>query len=182
MFNYILALHIIFIVTWFAGLFYMVRLFVYNREAQDMEEPQRSILYKQYNIMIKRLWLGITWPSAILTLIFGPWMMIMYVNGRVPGWLWIKLVFVLGLYLYHFSLHKIYKQQRSGIFKYTSSQLRIWNEVATLFLFAIVFLAVLKNGLDMVKGLIALIILAVLLMIAIRIYKRVRESSKGGNQ
>lgn len=175
MYNYILSLHIIFIVTWFAGLFYVVRLFIYNREAQDTEEPRRSILKEQYKVMIGRLWLGITWPSAILTLIFGPWMFILYVHGYVPGWLWVKLVFVLGLYLYHFSLHRIYLQQSHGIFKYTSTQLRIWNEVATLFLFAIVFLVVLKSSLNMLKGVIALILLAVLLMIAIRLYKRIRK-------
>ncbi len=176
MYSYILALHIIFIVTWFAGLFYMVRLFIYNREAQDMEEPQRQILSRQYSLMIRRLWLGITWPSAVLTLIFGPWMMILYVNDwNVPAWLWAKLAFVLGLYLYHFSLHRIYRQQKQGNFKYSSNQLRIWNEVATLFLFAIVFLAVLKNTLNMAKGVIALVILAILLMIAIRIYRRIRE-------
>lgn len=178
MFNYILALHIIFIVTWFAGLFYVVRLFIYHREAQDMEEPQRGILSAQYKIMTKRLWLGITWPSAILTLIFGPWMMILYVHGKVPEWLWVKLAFVLGLYLYHLSLHRIYRQQQKGIFKYTSTQLRIWNEVATLFLFAIVFLVVLKSGLDMLKGLIALVVLAAILMIAIKMYKQAREKKR----
>lgn len=175
MFNYILALHIIFIVTWFSGLFYIVRLFVYNREAQDMEEPQRGILQKQYRVMIRRLWYGITWPSAVLTLIFGPWMMILYVSGSVPGWLWTKLAFVLGLYAYHFSLHRIFRQQMRGVFKYSSNQLRIWNEVATLFLFAIIFLVILKSSLNMIKGLIALIVLGLLLMTAIKIYKRMRE-------
>lgn len=179
MFNYILSLHIIFIVTWFAGMFYIVRLFIYNREALDMDEPQRSVLQKQYNVMIKRLWFGITWPSAILTLIFGPWMFILYVHGGpVPGWLWTKIAFVAGLYLYHLSLHKIFRQQSKGIFKYSSYQLRMWNELATLFLFIIVFLVVLKNSLDMVKGMIALIVLAIILMMAIRIYKKIREKGK----
>jgi putative membrane protein len=66
------ALHIIFIVTWFAGLFYIVRLFVYQAEADQKEEPEKSILSKQYKIMAKRLWYGITWPSFVLTLLFGP--------------------------------------------------------------------------------------------------------------
>lgn len=176
MFNYILSFHIIFIVTWFAGMFYIVRLFIYNREAQDMEEPQKSVLHRQYNIMIKRLWFGITWPSAILTLVFGPWMFILYVHGGpVPGWLWTKIAFVAGLYLYHLSLHKIYRQQSKGVFKYSSFQLRMWNEVATLFLFIIVFLVVLKSSLNMVKGMIGLIVLAVILMLAIRIYRKIRE-------
>jgi len=68
---YLKALHIIFIVTWFAGLFYIVRLFIYHTEAQDEEEVARIILQKQYKIMSKRLWYGITWPSAILTAILG---------------------------------------------------------------------------------------------------------------
>src|SRR5690242_1906104 len=138
MYNYIKALHIIFIVTWFSGLFYIVRLFIYNVEAEKKEEPERSILHKQFAIMIRRLWLIITWPSAILTLIFGPWMM--YLMGSVPTWLWIKLCFVLGLYAYHFSLQHIYKQQMKGVFKYSSQQLRMWNELATIFLIAIVML------------------------------------------
>jgi len=70
-YSYIKALHIIFVVTWFAGLFYIVRLFIYFAEAQEKPEPERSILQNQFRIMQKRLWYGITWPSAILTLIFG---------------------------------------------------------------------------------------------------------------
>ena len=129
MYLYIKALHIIFIVTWFAGLFYIVRLFIYNTEAAEKSEPEKSILQQQFGIMIKRLWLGITWPSAVLTLIFGPWMW--YIYGSLPKWLMIKLFFVVLLYAYHFSLHAIYKQQQHGVFKFSSQQLRIWNEVAT---------------------------------------------------
>ncbi len=179
MFNYILALHIIFIVTWFSGLFYIVRLFIYNREAHDMDPATGEILHKQYRIMIRRLWYGITWPSAVLTLVFGTWLFTLYVHGKVPDWLWIKLSFVLGLYAYHFTLQHIFRQQMRGMFKYTSEQLRIWNEVATLFLFAIVFIVVLKNGLNMLKGLAALILLALLLMIAIKVYKRIRKTRSG---
>jgi putative membrane protein len=179
MYGYILSLHIIFIITWFAGLFYIVRLFIYNREAQDRPEPERGILHTQYNVMIRRLWLIITWPSALLTLVFGPWMLILYTHGgAIPGWLWLKLGFVAGLYFYHFSLHRIYLQQQKGVFRHSSFQLRLWNEVATLFLFAIVFLAVLKSGLNMVRGLVGLILLAGVLMVAIRLYKRARERKR----
>ncbi len=173
---YIKALHIIFIVTWFAGMFYIVRLFIYNTEAGDKEEMERNILRKHFSIMIKRLWFGITWPSAILTLIFGPW--VMYAMGymySVPDWLWIKLAFVVGLYLYHFSLHRIYKQQAKGVFKYSSQQLRVWNEVATIFLLAIVMLVVVKQSLSFVWALIGLIIFIIVLMSAIRIYKLLRK-------
>lgn len=180
MYGYILALHIIFIVTWFAGLFYIVRLFIYNREAEDMAEPARGILHAQYGIMIKRLWLIITWPSAVLTLVFGPWMFVLYVGaGKVPGWLIVKLCFVATLYAYHLYLHGIYRRQARGEYSMSSTGLRMINEVATLLLFAIVFLVVLKDSLNMLKGLGALVALAVVLMIAIRLYKRAREKGTG---
>jgi putative membrane protein len=172
MYSYIKALHIIFIVTWFSGLFYIVRLFVYHTEAGERPEPEKSILQLQFRLMIRRLWLGITWPSAILTLIFGPWMMILL--GGVPTWLAIKLCFVVGLYGYHFSLQAIYNQQMKGIFRFSSQQLRIWNEVATIFLVAIVMLATVKQNMSWAWGLLGLVCFVVLLMSAIRIYKIVR--------
>ena len=170
---YVKALHIIFVVTWFSGLFYIVRLFIYNREAQDKPEPERSIFQKQFNLMIKRLWYGITWPSAVLTLIFGSWMLYLY--GSLPIWLIMKLLFVVLLYLYHFSLHVLFKQQQTGVFKFSSQQLRIWNEVATLFLVAIVFLVVVKQGISLVYGLLGLVLFALVLMLAIRLYKMSRN-------
>jgi len=108
MYLYIKALHIIFIVTWFAGMFYMPRLFIYSTEAAEKPQPEKNILQKQFGVMMRRLWFGITWPSAILTLIFGPW--VWYLMGGFPQWLMIKLCFVVGLYVYHFTLHVIYKQ------------------------------------------------------------------------
>ncbi len=175
MYFYIKALHIIFVVTWFSGLFYIVRLFVYNAEAQTKTEPERTILMKQFCIMQKRLWYGITWPSAILTLIFGVWIGILY--GSLPTWLLVKLFFVLGLFIYHFTLHSIFLQQQKNNFKWSSQQLRIWNEVATIFLIAIVMLAVVKQLLSVVWGVGILIAFAILLMIAIKIYKKYRKKS-----
>lgn len=172
MYSYTKALHVVFVVTWFAGLFYIVRLFIYNREAQDKPEPERSILQNQFHIMIKRLWFGITWPSAIVTLALGLWNWQQL--GFLPDWLHIKLYFVAGLFLYHLSLHKIYSQQLKGVFKYSSQQLRIWNEVATVFLLAIVMLAVVKRGMSWVWGTLGLILFVALLMTAIKMYKRVR--------
>src|SRR5882757_5218276 len=173
MYNYVKALHIIFIVTWFSGLFYMVRLFIYNAEADQKPEPEKTILQNQFRVMIRRLWMGITWPSAILTLIFGPWMMILM--GFVPTWLAIKLGFVVGLYGYHFSLQAIYRQQMKGIFRYSSQQLRIWNEVATIFLVAIVMLVVVKQNMSWAWGRLGLLLFVVLLMSAIKIYKIIRS-------
>src|SRR5687768_10782011 len=159
MYEYLKALHIIFVVTWFSGMFYIVRLFIYNTEAGEKSDVEKDILRSQFTIMIKRLWFGITWPSAILTLIFGPW--VMYAFGYfnyVPDWLWIEIAFVAGLYVYHFSLHSIYKQQMKGVFKYSSQRLRIWNEIATIFLVAIVMLVVVKQNMSWVWGLLGLIL------------------------
>ena len=180
MYLYLKALHIIFVVTWFAGLFYAPRLFIYNTEANENNDVARDALRRQFSIMIKRLWIGITWPSAILTLIFGTvvlfngnWELALS-NGQA-NWLWIKLVFVVGLYLYHFSLHVMYKQQMKGVFKYSSQQLRMWNEVATIFLVVIIMLATVKDTMSWCWGLIGLICFIILLMSAIRIYKIVRQ-------
>jgi protoporphyrinogen IX oxidase len=173
MYLYIKALHIIFIVTWFSGMFYIVRLFIYNVEAGERPQAERDVLRTQFAVMIRRLWLGITWPSAVLTLVLGVWMWSLL--GVTPSWLVVKLGFVLGLFLYHFSLQIIYKQQQRGIFKYSSQQLRIWNEVATIFLVAIVMLVVVKQNMSVVWGLGGLVLLVILLMSAIRIYKALRK-------
>jgi len=176
MYNYIKALHIIFVVTWFSGMFYIVRLFIYNTEAAEQTEPQQTILKSQFNIMIRRLWLGITWPSAILTLILGVWTWSQL--NAFPHWLAVKLIFVVLLYAYHLTLHVIYRQELRGVFKYTSSQLRLWNELATVFLFAIVFIAVVKESMSWLKGLAGLVSLAIVLMAAIKIYKKIRSRGK----
>lgn len=178
MYLYIKALHIIFVVTWFAGIFYIPRLFVYNTEAGDKPDAVRDALRQQFGIMIKRLWYGITWPSAVLTLILGgsTW----YLLGVTPSWLVIKLLFVAGLYAYHFSLHVIVQQELKGVFKYSSQQLRIWNEVATIFLVAIVMLAVVKQELSFVWALCGLILFIIVLMSAIKIYKIIRKQKSNG--
>lgn len=158
-------------------MFYIVRLFVYRAEANQKPEPERTILLNQFNIMASRLWKGITWPSAILTLLFGPYLWFA-LNGfnNLPQWLAIKLLFVAGLYAYHLSLHSIFKQQNEGNFKWTSMKLRIWNEVATIFLVAIIMLAAVKEGMSLVYGLGGLVAIIILLMSSIKIYKHLRSN------
>src|SRR5580704_9620099 len=170
MYLYTKAFHIIFVVTWFSGMFYLVRLFIYNREAQDKPEPEKSILTNQFSIMMKRLLFGITLPSAIITLIMG--YTLLYLYPGLPTWLVVKLILANILFLYHISLHIIYRQQARGNFKLSSTKLRIWNEVATIFLVGIVLLVVVKDNLSMVYGLVGLIIFSLILMLAIRIYKK----------
>ncbi len=184
MYLYLKALHIIFIVTWFAGLFYMPRLFIYATEAGSKPEAEQKILREQFSIMMKRLWYGITWPSAVLTLILGTTVMLTGNWQRVlfeeeGRWLLIKLIFVVFLYAYHWSLHRIFKQEIKGVFAYTSQQLRLWNEVATIFLIAIIMLAVVKQSMSFVWGVTGLVVFILLLVSAIRIYKLLRNRRSG---
>ena len=172
---YFKAVHIIFIVTWFAGLFYMPRLLIYITEAHEKQEPEKSILLNQFKIMASRLWLGITWPSAILTLAMGTSMLINQPEWLSYGFMHIKLTLVLLLYGYHFSLQHIFSLLKKDIVKYSSQQLRIWNEVATLFLIGIVFLIVLKDALSMLWGIAGLLLVTFLIMMGIRIYKKTRN-------
>jgi protoporphyrinogen IX oxidase len=173
-FLYLKAVHIIFIVTWFAGLFYMPRLLIYIREAIDKTEPDKSILIKNFNLMASRLWFGITWPSAIITLLMGTSMLINQPHWLQLGFMHLKLSLVFFLYLYHFSLHILFNQLKRGETRYSSNQLRLWNEVATLFLISIVFLIVLKSALSMVWGLIGLVIITAMIVLGMRIYKKFR--------
>jgi protoporphyrinogen IX oxidase len=181
MYFYVKAIHIIFIVTWFAGMFYIVRLFIYNTEAQEKDEPEKRILTDQFSIMIKRLWLGITWPSAILTILFGGWIAwvtsSIYFSPVAQSWILIKLGFVAALYAYHFTLQRIYSDQMKGIFRFTSNQLRIWNEVATILLIAIIMLATVKESISWVWGVVGLLLFTALLMSAIKIYKIIRSKN-----
>jgi putative membrane protein len=158
-----------------AGLFYSVRLFIYHTEAQDKPEPDRTILSKQFEIIERKLWNIITIPSMYLTIAAGTTMLILKPIWLQFGWMHIKLTFVLALVVYHFICQNKIKQMRNGVFKWTSIQLRLWNEVATIFLFAIVFLVVLKSALNWIFGVVGLVSLAVILMIAVKIYKRFRE-------
>ena len=171
----VLALHIIFIITWFAGLFYIVRLFVYQVEAREKSENERQVLEPQYKIMAKRLWYGITWPSFILTLIFGPWLLFLNPGILKMSFMHIKLTFVLGLVIYHIMCHLMFLKLQRGEGNYTSKFFRIWNEVATLFLVAIVFLIVMKNQINWLWGTLAFFLFSVLIMIAIKVYKNIRS-------
>ncbi len=170
------ALHIIFVVSWFAGLFYIIRLFIYHTEAQDKTDDEKRILSEQFVVMEKRLWWIITTPAMILTLVFGTWMIFLNPSYYLhAGWMHIKLGFVVLLLVYHFVSQSIMKKMEKGIFKWKSNSLRIWNEVATLALVAIVFLVSLKDSFNWIKGTVGFFAVAIGLMIGIKLYKRLRS-------
>jgi putative membrane protein len=176
LFLYLKAFHIIFVVTWFAGLFYIVRLFIYHVEAKEKSQEEFQILSNQFSIMERRLWYGITWPSAILTLIFGFSLASQFWPWTSHPWLLIKLSFVLGLFIYHLAIGKIFQKLQKNQPTPSAFSLRVINEVATLFLFAIVFLVVLKSGMGLLQGILSLLLLALVLVIAIKIYRQLRKS------
>lgn len=174
---YLKSLHIIFITTWFAGLFYIIRLFIYFKEAEEKPENERLILQKQYALMSKRLWYIITWPSAILASLFAIWLLILQPVWLQQSWLHIKLTVVIILYAYHWYCQIMYNQLKKGYLNYSSETLRIWNEIATIILFACVFLVVLKTTLSWVFGVTGIIGISVLLLLGIKLYKRIRAKN-----
>lgn len=173
---YFKAFHVVFMVTWFAGLFYIVRLYIYTAEALLMKEPEKSILKNQLEVMASRLWYIITWPGMILTTFFG----ILLILGRPgimkEGWFHAKLALVVLLVIYHFSCQRILNQIKEGRFSMSSSKLRLYNELPTLFLFAIIFLVILQNAMSLVFAIGGFLSLGVLLMLGIKAYKRYRVS------
>ena len=175
LYNYIKSLHLIFVITWFAGLFYIVRLFVYQIEANEKSSPQREILLSQYKIMTYRLWYIITWPSAVLATIFAIWLLIIMPGWLQMPWMHVKLGFVVALFLYHFKCQQIYNQLQNDQFNFSSNYMRLWNEGATIILFSVVFLVILKNAFNWIYGVIGIILFSVLIMLGFKFYKRIRE-------
>lgn len=157
-----------------AGLFYIVRIFIYHIEAREREEDVQKILFPQFALMASRLWNIITVPAMILTVLAG--IAMLYLNPYLfqADWMLVKLGFVVGLLIYHFVCQHVMIQLRNGIFSWTSTQLRIWNEVATILLVAIVFVVVLKNALNWIYGIIGLFLFIFIIMMGVKIYKYYR--------
>lgn len=176
-YNYIKSLHLIFVITWFAGLFYIPRLFVYQIEAFHKPSPDKEILGQQLKLMAKRLWNIITWPSAILAIIFAIWLLILQPFWLEQPWMHVKLGFVVLLLIYHLKTHQYYKQLQCDDVRKTSNFMRLWNEGATFILFAVVFLVILKNAINWVFGVTGIFVLAILLMLGFKIYKNVRSKN-----
>lgn len=173
-YNYIKALHLIFVITWFAGLFYIPRLFIYHIEASKKTKQEADILVPQLKIMAKRLWYIITWPSAILCIIFAFWLLLLIPSWIAQSWMHIKLTFVVLLIAYHLKTHQIFLKLQKDKIVYTSMFMRIWNEGATLLLFTIVFLVILKDSFHWVFGLFGILGLGLILVLGIRLYKKIR--------
>lgn len=174
MYSYIKSLHLIFVITWFAGLFYIPRLLVYQIEAHSKPLPDRKILLDQLKLMTRRLWLIITWPSAILASLFAIWLLVLQPSWLEQSWMHVKLGFVLLLIIYHLKTNFIIREMDKDVVKWSSNGMRIYNEGATLILFSVVFLVILKNSLSWITGVVGLVIFAFILMLLFKLYKRYR--------
>jgi putative membrane protein len=168
------AIHIIFVVSYFAGLFYIVRLFIYHTETQDKPETEQNILRSQFRMMEKRLWNIITVPAGILVLVSGITMLSINSALLSQPWMHIKLTTILLLVGYHLWSYKTIKEIQKDVFKMKSVKLRMMNEVATLLLFIIVFAVILKGGIiaHWYWILISFVAMGVLIMLIVRLVNR----------
>ena len=173
---YAKALHIVSMVMWFAGLFYLPRILIYYAEAAEKPESEKKVLRSQLVIMAKRLYYIITNTGMILTLLFG--LLLIYERSGilVEGWFHVKLTFLALLFGFHHACGRMVKKIERGEELMPSGKLRLFNEIPTVLLFAIVFLVVLKEMLSLVFAAIALVVLIVLLTIGVKLYKKARES------
>jgi putative membrane protein len=174
------ALHLIGIVVWFAGLFYLVRLFVYHAEAREQPEPAQTILKKQYELMEKRLYNIITTPGMAVTVAMALGLIYTEPGILKSGWLHIKLSFVALLLIYHFYCGRIMRQLAKGECQWTGQQFRALNEAPTILLVIIVLLAVFKNNLplDATTWLIVALVIAMAASIQLYAKKRRRDQEK----
>lgn len=170
------ALHIIGFVAWFSGIFYLVRLFVYHREAYEHPSAEASrILRKQYTLMEGRLYYIIQSPAMWLTLIGGIGMLTLNSVWLQSPWMQLKLILVLVLVLYHFWCGQVMKKLRTTPGRISGFGYRLFNEWPTLLLIAIVMLAVWKSLKGLWLGLAVLLSLGLLFFLAARWYKKKRE-------
>jgi len=160
-----------------AGLFYMVRLFIYHTEARQKSADEYRILHRQFVLMESKLWWIITTPAMYIAVLAGLVMLLEAPGLLQAGWLHVKLTFVLGLLAYHFCCQRMMYRLKAENSRWTSVRLRLWNELATVLLFAIVFVVVLKNTINWIYGVLGLLLLAGMLMIAVKWYKRLRQRS-----
>lgn len=171
---YIKAIHIIFVVSWMAGLFYIVRLFVYHVEANQKSGQEGLILKRQFVIMEYKLWYYITTPAMVLSVLAGLGMLYLNPSLFSSSWMQVKLGFVATLLVYHFVCQRIMNQLKQEIFRWSSTQLRLWNEVATILLVAIVFTVSLKSAVDWIYGLVGLVAFAIIIMLSVKLVKYYR--------
>jgi putative membrane protein len=172
------AFHIIGVVVWFAGLFYLVRLFVYHAEANQETEPAQTILKNQYQIMEKRLYNIITTPGMIVTVAMAIGLLTTEPGILKDRWLHFKLGFVVLLLIYHFFCGHIIKKLERNECNLTGQQFRALNEAPTVLLVVIVLLAIFKSQLPLDTTTWLIVALVILMAVSIQLYAKKRRKDK----
>jgi putative membrane protein len=171
------SLHIIGFVAWFAGLFYLVRMFVYHTEALTENGTKKEILSERYALMENRVYSIICTPAMVITWIAG--ILTIYFYGmewfKVNSWLHIKILLLILLTVYHLYCKKLIAKLKEEKNSFSSFQFRLFNEVPTLFLIAIVILAVFKNLTNVGYAIAVVVLSGIVFYIFTRLYQRIRE-------
>ena len=171
---YFKAFHVIGFVSWFAGLFYWLRIFVYLAEATDREQPARAILFEQFTKMERRVYSIIVVPGAAITWVCGVAMLVINPYYLTEGWLQVKLALLVGLVGFQAYAKTYVTGIEAGTRAVRAERLRMLNEVPTVFLLAIVLLAVLRNSLSAVTAVAIVLVFIALLGVGIRYYRGYR--------
>jgi len=172
------AFHIVGIVCWFAGMFYLPRLFVYHAEAYEQPEPARSILKNQYQIMEKRLYSIIMTPAMLLTIAMAIGLVTTEPAIMKEPWMQVKLTCVLFLVGYHHYCKRIMKKLAADECKMTGQHFRWFNELPTVFFVIVVLLAVFKNSLPTSLTTWGIVAMVVAMGVTIQLYARKRRLAR----
>ena len=175
------SFHFVGIVVWFAGLFYLVRLFVYHAEAEEQSEPAKTILKEQYQIMEKRLYNLITTPGMFVTVIMAIALVWTEPHVLQDTWLQIKVTLVSLLIGYHFYCGWLIKKLEKNESGWSGQQFRALNEVPTVLLVMIVLLAVFKQTLPVSSSISGIIAMIVVMALSIHLYAKKRLNDKRKN-
>ncbi len=172
------AFHLVGVVAWFAGMFYLPRLFVYHAEANEQPEAVRIVLQQQYQIMEKRLYRIIMTPAMVLTVAMAIGMVIVAPDLLKETWLHVKFGLVLLLLGYHHFCARLMKEMAAGQFRFTGQQFRWFNELPTVLFVIVVLLAVFKNNFPTSAASWSVVGMVVAMAAIIQLYARKRRLEK----
>lgn len=179
--SFLKVAHIIGWVSWFAGFFYIGRMFVYHREAADKPAGERAVLQPQYSLMMQRAYKLILNPAMMIAWVCGIAMLVVYTMQtgsewiKANGWMHTKLLLLVFLVGYHIWVKKTIAKAAAGSLPYNSFKFRMLNELPTLFLVAITALAIYKNSLNYGLWALSLLLLTGLIYFMAKAYQKKRE-------
>ena len=172
------SLHIIGVIVWFSGLFYLVRLFIYHKESEELDNDLQKAFHKQYSLMEKRLANIITTPGMLLALSMAICLLSLQPAWLYERWMQVKISFVFGLMIYHFYCYKIMKSLQSEVCNISAKKLRLLNELPTLLLFIIVLLVIFKNSFPTSIATWSVVGLIIFMLFSIQLYAKIRKKNE----